>query len=171
MLIEARADAPVETHLDAIVTTHAHWDHIRALAHMVEAHPGVAVAAGRPDAAAIEAGSGVVVDRPLDHGDQVGPDSLKLDVIALRGHTPGSVALAWASEGAPPALFTGDSLFPGGVGNTGGDAARFESLFADVSARLFDAYPDATVVYPGHGESTTLGDERDDLPLWRDRGW
>jgi glyoxylase-like metal-dependent hydrolase (beta-lactamase superfamily II) len=62
-------------------------------------------------------------------------------------------------------------LFPGGVGNTNKDPERFTSLLDDVTARLFGAYPDETLVYPGHGEDTTLGAERPHLDEWRARGW
>lgn len=67
-------------------------------------------------------------------------------------------------------LFTGDSLFPGGVGKTDGEA-NFVSLLDDVESRIFGRYDDRTVVYPGHGKDTTLGSERPHLPEWRTRGW
>jgi glyoxylase-like metal-dependent hydrolase (beta-lactamase superfamily II) len=75
-----------------------------------------------------------------------------------------------AADGSVHA-FTGDSLFPGGVGNTRGDAAAFRSLIDDVEQRLFGVYPDSTAVYPGHGKDTTLGAERPSLPEWHARGW
>jgi glyoxylase-like metal-dependent hydrolase (beta-lactamase superfamily II) len=81
------------------------------------------------------------------------------------------VALTLAEPDEPVHLFTGDSLFPGGVGNTGGSAERFGQLFADVTAKVFDVYPDDTVVHPGHGLPTTLGAERPHLPEWKQRGW
>jgi glyoxylase-like metal-dependent hydrolase (beta-lactamase superfamily II) len=93
--------------------------------------------------------------------------------IHLRGHTPGSIAVCYDAGGrlpAEPHLFTGDSLFPGGVGKTN-SAADFTSLLNDVSERLFDPLPDATWVYPGHGNDTTLGTERPHLGEWRERGW
>jgi glyoxylase-like metal-dependent hydrolase (beta-lactamase superfamily II) len=65
----------------------------------------------------------------------------------------------------------GDSLFPGGVGNTQKDPARFSSLYVDVVPKVFDRLPDATWVYPGHGFDTTLGAERPHLEEWRERGW
>ena len=68
-------------------------------------------------------------------------------------------------------MFTGDSLFPGGVGNTERDAVRFDRLYTDVAERIFDRLPDETWVYPGHGKDTTLGAERPSLPEWRQRGW
>ena len=93
-----------------------------------------------------------------------------LDVIALRGHTPGSVALALDDGDGRVHLFTGDSLFPGGPGKTP-DTEAFTSLMDDLEARVFDVYPDDTVVHPGHGDSTTLGAERPHLEEWRERGW
>lgn len=62
-------------------------------------------------------------------------------------------------------------MFPGGVGNTWGDASAFASLFRDVTTKIFDRLPDETVVWPGHGKPTTLGAERPSLPEWRARGW
>src|SRR5699024_889662 len=95
-----------------------------------------------------------------------------LDVIALRGHTPGSVALVYVPNGdEPTVIFSGDSLFPGGVGNTWNDAERFETLINDVADRGFAVYDDDTVVLPGHGGYTILGDERPHLDEWRQRGW
>lgn len=72
---------------------------------------------------------------------------------------------------APPHLFTGDCLFPGGVGNTEQDAARFTSLLNDVTTKLFDRLPHETWVYPGHGDDTDIGSERPHLATWRERGW
>lgn len=160
--------------LDAIVTTHSHPDHVQALRPLAEA-TGAQVVAGAPDADAVEKQTGVVVDRRVGHGDVVDLGGLKLDVVALRGHTDGSIALAYREPaGAAPGrvhLFSGDSLFPGGVGNTWGDADRFASLFADVTARVFDRFDDDTWVYPGHGDDTTLERERPSIPEWLARGW
>jgi len=111
----------------------------------------------------------VTADVRLQHGDTVSVGSVSLTVVALRGHTPGSVALA-VDTGAGIALFTGDSLFPGGVGKTG-SPEDFAWLIDDVENRLFGAYPDDAVVHPGHGDSTTLGTERPSLRTWRARGW
>ena len=70
-----------------------------------------------------------------------------------------------------PHLFTGDSLFPGGLGNTDHDPERFGQLMDDLEGRVFAKLPDATWVYPGHGKDTTLGAERPHIPEWRTRGW
>ncbi|HWS38473.1 MAG TPA: MBL fold metallo-hydrolase, partial [Actinoplanes sp.] len=90
-----------------------------------------------------------------------------LEVIHIVGHTPGSIVLSYRGEH----LFTGDSLFPGGVGNTRGVQEDFESLINDVERKLFDRFGDATRFHPGHGEDSTLGAERPSLPQWRARGW
>lgn len=66
--------------------------------------------------------------------------------------------------------FTGPARFPGGVGKTW-EPGGFEQLLGDVTARVFDGYDDDTVVYPGHGDDTTLGEERPHLAEWRERGW
>jgi glyoxylase-like metal-dependent hydrolase (beta-lactamase superfamily II) len=169
LLDAARADGP-DPAVRLIVTTHRHWDHIRALAE-VAGSTGARSAAGRADAAAIETETGVGADRLLDDGDRLGVAGIDLDVIGLRGHTAGSIALAYAEDGQPVHLFTGDSLFPGGVGNTGGNRRRFTGLLADVTARLFAAYGDDAIVHPGHGLPTTLGAERPHLDEWAARGW
>jgi glyoxylase-like metal-dependent hydrolase (beta-lactamase superfamily II) len=114
----------------------------------------------------------VSVDLPVEHGDTLAVGEQTLEVVHLRGHTPGSIALVWRGpEGAGTHVFTGDSLFPGGVGNTQKDPVRFASLIDDVEERLFGALPDETWVYPGHGNDTTIGAERPHLAEWRARGW
>ena len=155
--------------LDVVVTTHQHSDHVRALEEVVAA-TGARTAAGEEDADALP----VTVDDRLSHGDTVRFGEVTLDVVALRGHTPGSVALAYRDRNDPAGvthLFTGDSLFPGGVGNSKNPGQSFESLFRDVTERVFDVYDDDTWVYPGHGNDTTLGVERPHLDEWRARGW
>lgn len=166
LLADGAADAGVPAKLALVVTTHSHWDHVRALADIVRA-TGARTAAGREDIGDIP----VPTDVPLSDGDVGEFEGFSLEAIALRGHTPGSIALAYRDPGGPAHLFTGDSLFPGGLGNTGGDAARFESLYNDVVERIFNRFGDDTVVHPGHGKSTTLGAERPSLPEWRSRGW
>ena len=152
--------------LDHLVTTHQHWDHVRALRQVTLAHTPETYA-GEDDAPALP----VLPDHRLRHGDRIPFGRLVLDVIHLRGHTPGSVALAYADPEGHVHLFSGDSLFPGGVGNTKSPGQSFESLYADVTERVFGVYDDATWVYPGHGSDTTLGAERPHLQEWRDRGW
>ncbi|WP_169945687.1 MBL fold metallo-hydrolase [Microbispora sp. H11081] len=157
-LLELIGDMPIS----AIVTTHRHRDHWMALEEVARA-TGAQTIAHPLDAPELP----VKVTREVGHGDRVTVGVVTLDVIHLRGHTPGSIALLYQDRH----LFTGDSLFPGGVGNTQKDPARFEQLFTDVVERIFDRLPDETWVYPGHGKDTTLGAERPHLPEWKARGW
>lgn len=166
MLEESAADTPAAPKLALIATTHQHWDHVRALPALVAA-TGTRTAAGTDDAPELP----VPVDMLLSHGDVGKFDGFAVTAVHLRGHTPGSVAFVYQDPDGPAHIFSGDSLFPGGVGNTGQDPARFDQLITDVSERLFDAYPDDTVVHPGHGNPTTLGAERPHLAEWRTRGW
>lgn len=150
--------------IELIVTTHQHFDHWQALEAIV--------ARTQSPSAAHDLDAGPLPVPPttlLAGGDSFDIGDLHFDVIHLRGHTPGSVALAFTA-GDVTHLFTGDSLFPGGVGRTSGPE-DFNQLLDDVSDRLFGAYPDSTVVYPGHGDDTTLGAERGSLGEWRERGW
>lgn len=156
--------------LATVVTTHQHWDHHRALAEVVAATDATTIAGG-PDAAAIAAATGVPIARSVGQGDTIAVGSCTLEVIALRGHTPGSVALLYDDPHGHPHLFTGDSLFPGGVGNTFGDEGAFASLIDDVEERIFRRLPDTTWFYPGHGNDSTLGAQRPHLGEWRERGW
>ncbi|CAN3128974.1 MBL fold metallo-hydrolase [Mycobacterium sp. smrl_JER01] len=153
--------------LSLIVTSHQHQDHWMALKEVV-AGTGAPTAAHSLDADPLP----VSPDRLLSDGDTLTVGALHFDVIHLRGHTPGSVALALsgpATDGRVH-LFTGDCLFPGGVGKTWKEG-DFEQLLGDVTSRVFDVFPDETVVYPGHGDDTTLGTERPHLGEWRERGW
>lgn len=176
VLIDAADDAPTllrvigDAGITRVVTTHQHWDHHRALRELADA-TGAVVVAGEQDAAAITEQTGVAVDDPVTDGDTIEFGDVRLEVIHLVGHTPGSIALLYDDPEGTPHLWTGDSLFPGGVGNTFGDADAFRSLIADVSSKVFDRLPDETWFYPGHGNDSTLGAERPHLEEWRDRGW
>jgi glyoxylase-like metal-dependent hydrolase (beta-lactamase superfamily II) len=174
VLVDAAAEAPRlleligDRSLTTVVTTHQHWDHHRALAEVVAA-TGAAVVAGEADADAITEQTGVPVTRRVGDGDRVAVGTCDLEVIHVAGHTPGSICLHWPDEGGH--LFTGDSLFPGGVGNTFGDADAFRQLIDDVETKIFGRLPDETWFYPGHGGDSTLGAERPHLAEWRSRGW
>jgi glyoxylase-like metal-dependent hydrolase (beta-lactamase superfamily II) len=152
--------------LGTVVTTHQHWDHVRALPDII-ARTGARTVAGREDADALP----VPVDVPVGQGDRISFGDIDLEVIHLRGHTPGSIALVYRDEDGPVHLFTGDSLFPGGVGATSRPEQSFASLIDDVTTRVFEVYDDDTWLYPGHGDDSTLGAERPHLQEWRDRGW
>ncbi len=172
LLIDAAGDADrLLTELGAdplvgIVETHGHWDHQQALEEVVRA-TGAPVLSTAADAADLP----VRPDRLLVDGDVVEVGRARLTVLTLVGHTPGSLALLYEGDPDRPHLFTGDSLFPGGPGNTEKDPARFRSLMDDLESKVFGPLPDQTWVYPGHGEDTTLGAERPSLGEWRERGW
>jgi glyoxylase-like metal-dependent hydrolase (beta-lactamase superfamily II) len=151
--------------LSTVVTTHSHPDHWQGLEDVVDA-TGARSLAHEADARDLP-----VVDETLRDGDTVSVGTCALEVIHLVGHTPGSIALLYQDPSGHPHLFTGDSLFPGGVGNTDKDPKRFASLFGDVTRKLFDRLPDDTWFYPGHGKDSTLGAERPHLDEWRARGW
>ena len=160
-LVGSGAERPELRH---IVTTHQHWDHWQALGAVVGmfqtrqiAHP--------LDAPELP----VPTDELVEHGDTVRFGDIELEVVHLRGHTPGSVALVYR-DSAGPHIFTGDSLFPGGPGRTT-SPVDFTLLMGDLEQRVFGTLPDETWVYPGHGDDTTLGTERPSLPEWRARGW
>ena len=113
----------------------------------------------------------VPVQRTVEHGDTVTVGGQTLEVIHLRGHTPGSIALVWRGPGDTGVhVFTGDSLFPGGPGRTT-TPETFGSLMDDLEERIFRRFDDSTWFYPGHGRDSTLGAERPHLAEWRARGW
>jgi glyoxylase-like metal-dependent hydrolase (beta-lactamase superfamily II) len=176
VLIDAADDAPTllqvlgDSGASKVITTHQHWDHHRALKDVLDATGAVTVA-GSADADAITEQTGVAIDDRVTDGDTVEFGDVRLEVIHVVGHTPGSIALLYDDPDGTPHLFTGDSLFPGGVGNTFGDEAAFRSLLHDVRTKLFDRLPDETWFYPGHGNDSSLGDERPHLDEWAERGW
>ncbi|GAA1000173.1 MBL fold metallo-hydrolase [Nocardiopsis sp. NPDC006198] len=171
VLIDAAAepdrilDMVGEGGLARVITTHRHQDHWTALAEVV-GQTGARTVAHPDDGEELP----VSVDEPVVHGTRVPVGESSLTVIHLRGHTPGSVALRYDDPDGRTHLFTGDSLFPGGVGRTWSDE-DFRTLFGDVEERVFGALADDTWVYPGHGADTTLGAERPHLGEWRERGW
>lgn len=148
-----------------IITTHQHFDHTQALEAVVAATRAETIA-GTEDAEELP----VPVDATVNDGARILVGSCELEVIHLVGHTPGSIALLYDDPDGSAHLFTGDSLFPGGVGKTWAPA-DFTTLIDDVETKVFDRLPDDTWIYPGHGGDTTLGAERASLPEWRERGW
>src|SRR4051794_26609905 len=171
LLVDAAADPEKlldlvgDADLRTVVTTHGHWDHHRALPQVVEATGAVTVA-HPADAGDLP----VPVQRPVEHGDTVTVGDQTLEVVHLRGHTPGSIALVWrGADDAGTHVFTGDSLFPGGPGRTT-DPTDFTSLMDDLEERIFGRLDDTTWFYPGHGNDSTLGAERPHLGEWRTRG-
>jgi glyoxylase-like metal-dependent hydrolase (beta-lactamase superfamily II) len=172
LLVDAAAEPDVLARLIAgadlrtVATTHGHWDHHRALPDVVAA-TGAETVAHPADAADLP----VAVSREVQHGDTVAVGEQTLEVVHLRGHTPGSIALVWRGPGnAGTHVFTGDSLFPGGPGRTT-NPIDFTSLMDDLEERIFGPLSDDTWFYPGHGKDSTLGAERPQIPEWRARGW
>lgn len=151
--------------LVGIVTTHRHQDHWGALAQVRE-RTGAPVYAHVDDAPGID----VPVDRTVHEGEVITFGECALETIHLVGHTPGSLVLGYDDPTGHHHLFTGDCLFPGGVGRTW-SPEDFDSLYAGVVTKIFDHYDDETWIYPGHGDDTILGNERPHLPEWRERGW
>lgn len=151
--------------LGKVITTHQHFDHWQALAEVVAATDAETIA-GTADADELP----VPVDTRVNDSARIQVGSCELEVIHLVGHTPGSIALLYDDPDGRAHVFTGDSLFPGGVGKTWAPE-DFHTLLNDVESKLFERLPDDTWIYPGHGNDTTLGAERPHLAEWRARGW
>jgi glyoxylase-like metal-dependent hydrolase (beta-lactamase superfamily II) len=144
-----------------VVETHGHWDHIQAVEAVRDA--GIDVAVTRADAAMLPS-----YDQILEDESVVTVGRLRVATIATPGHTPGS--MCFAVEGTP-LLFSGDTLFPGGPGNTSFEDADFGTIITSIEDRLFGAFAADTLVLPGHGSGTTIGAESPHLAEWVDRGW
>lgn len=176
LLIDAATDAPhllelidqLGVTVTDVLTTHRHHDHVQALQEVVEA-TGARHHAGRKDAEALPAsvdevyGNDEGTPEPLRlAGDQLA--DLGLEAVELRGHTPGGIAVLGLGR-----AFVGDSVFPGGVGKTN-SSEDFAQLLDDVESRIF-SLPGETVIHPGHGDSTTVAEEKPKVDEWRQRGW
>jgi len=159
-LLEATEDIDVV----AAVQTHGHWDHVRAWSALTQEHDWEVW--GHHDDAELFPRA---CDRWLEDGDMLEVGDLRIEVLHVPGHTPGSV-LYLVQGDERPHLITGDSLFPGGPGRVT-TPAEFTEIMDGLEARVFERLPDETWVYPGHGDDTTLGQERPKLALWRERGW
>jgi glyoxylase-like metal-dependent hydrolase (beta-lactamase superfamily II) len=107
----------------------------------------------------------VPIDRELHDGDAIGFGNREAKVLFTPGHTPGGVCLLVGKH-----LISGDTLFPGGPGNTWEDPEKFAQIIEAIGSKLF-TLPDDTAVYPGHGDDTTIGTEKPHLQEWIDRGW
>jgi glyoxylase-like metal-dependent hydrolase (beta-lactamase superfamily II) len=143
-----------------VLETHGHWDHIQAVPQLRDAGYSVHVTAG--DAAMLPSYDELLED---DTVIQVGRQRLR--TIATPGHTPGSICFRLEGK---PVLFSGDTLFPGGPGNTKTDLGDFDTIIESIDRRLF-TLPADTLVLPGHGDDTTIAAERPQLQAWIDRGW
>ena len=141
-----------------VLQTHGHMDHVQALVELkdklgvpVYAHPGDRYPGG--------------IDREVSDGDVVSFGEREARVIHTPGHTPGGSCFLIGCH-----LFSGDTLFPGGPGNTRRNPVHFATIIRSIQQRLF-TLPDDTIVLPGHGDDTTVGAERPHLQEWIDRGW
>jgi glyoxylase-like metal-dependent hydrolase (beta-lactamase superfamily II) len=143
-----------------VLTTHGHWDHVQAVTQMRDA--GIDVGVSEGDAAMLPS-----YDFTIPDDDQIAVGYLKLHTIHTPGHTRGS--MCFKLEGHP-VLFSGDTLFPGGPGATKFEGGDFPTIITSIEDRLFKL-PADTIVLPGHGAKTTIGNERPHLQEWIDRGW
>lgn len=148
--------------LRAILQTHNHGDHVATLREVVK-QTGAEVFAHPADRLPVDA-------MPVADGSIVqGLGAIEISVLHTPGHTPGSVCYL-LKEAGESHLFAGDTLFPGGPGNTSGNADAFAMVMRSLDKKLF-VLPDDTFVYPGHGADTTIGTERPHVEEWRARGW
>ena len=144
-----------------VLETHGHWDHIQAVPQMRDA--GYSVFVTQQDAGMLPS-----YDELLDDDDVLTVGRLKLHTIHTPGHTPGS--MCFLVEGSP-VLFSGDTLFPGGPGNTSFEGGDFPTIIRSIEDRLFSKLDADTIILPGHGDQSTIGEERPHLQEWVDRGW
>ncbi len=147
--------------VDKVLETHGHWDHIQAVPAVRDA--GIEVGVTAADAAMLPS-----YDFVLEDDTVVEVGRLRLRTILTPGHTPGS--MCFLLEGSP-VLFSGDTLFPGGPGNTRTPEGDFPAIIDSIENRLFAALGSDTLVLPGHGDDTTIGAEQPHLQEWLDRGW
>ncbi len=144
-----------------VVETHGHFDHIGAVADLRDA--GYSVAVTQSDAHMLPS-----YDEILDDDEVLAVGRLQLRTALTPGHTPGSVCFSVSGK---PLVFTGDTLFPGGPGATHFPGGDFAAILTSIESRLFRPFAADTIVWPGHGTSTTVGAERGHLDEWAARGW
>lgn len=157
---ELLLDVSRATGVRRVLTTHGHFDHIQAVTQMRDA--GIDVGIATEDAEMLPGYDFVIPD-----ADVISVGDLRLRTIHTPGHTRGSTCFLLDGH---PVLFSGDTLFPGGVGNTTFPGGDFDTIIRSVDTRLFPL-PHQTLVLPGHGLDTTIGDERPHLDEWIERGW
>jgi len=145
----------------SVLETHGHWDHIGAVEQVREA--GIDVWVRNEDAGMLPSYDHLLDD---DAVHQVG--DLRLRTLHTPGHTPGSICFALEESSM---LFTGDTLFPGGPGNTNYDAQDFATIITSIDERIFGVFGDDVTIWPGHGGESTIGTERPHLDEWVERGW
>jgi glyoxylase-like metal-dependent hydrolase (beta-lactamase superfamily II) len=158
---EALLEICTQLNVGQVVETHGHWDHIQAVPAVRDA--GIAVAVTQADAGMLPSYDLILTDdEVLTVGD------LRIRTLTTPGHTAGSIC--FAVEGTN-LLFTGDTLFPGGPGNTKLEGGDFEAIITSIDRRIFAKFAPDTMVLPGHGLATTVGNEAPHLDEWVNRGW
>jgi glyoxylase-like metal-dependent hydrolase (beta-lactamase superfamily II) len=154
-----------------LVNTHGHGDHIFANALLRKRWPQMEIAIGKTDGPMLGSPlrnlSAVMgawtkspkADRLLEDGDRIEIGSAVFEVLATPGHTRGGISL-YTPDGPDgrPVVFTGDALFAGGIGRTDFPGASHKTLLESIRKRLLALAPE-TVVYPGHGPPSTIGEE------------
>jgi glyoxylase-like metal-dependent hydrolase (beta-lactamase superfamily II) len=143
-----------------VLETHGHWDHIQAVPAVRDAGYDVGITSA-------DAGMLPSYDFLLEDDTVIEVGRLRLRTILTPGHTPGS--MCFLLEGSP-ILFSGDTLFPGGPGNTKFELGDFPTIIQSVEG-LFSRLPGDVMVLPGHGDDTTIGNESPHLQEWITRGW
>jgi len=171
----AKVVAILEKHnltVKQIVITHAHIDHVGG-AMKLRRLTGAPILLNENDYALLkmldvqaawlrmDAPEKVEIDQSLSHAQTLQVGSLVSNVLHTPGHTEGSVCLYFPTE---QKLIAGDTLFAGSIGRTDLPGGSFQKIISSVKGSLL-ALPDETVVYPGHGPITTIGEERESNPF------
>ena len=164
---DARAieDAVAGRHVVAVVCTHGHNDHI-TVAPQLGADLDAPVLLNPADTMLWETTHGDKSFWTLADGQVLKVAGIELQAIATPGHSPGSTCLYAPALGA---LFSGDTLFHGGPGATGRSFSDFPTILASIKDKL-GTLPADTVVYTGHGDTTTIGEEIVHYDDWVARG-
>ena len=157
---ELLLDLCKQLNVQSVIETHGHWDHIQAVPQVRDA--GYSVHVTQADAHMLES-----YDEILEDDSIINVGRVRLETILTPGHTPGSMCFKVKGK---PILFSGDTLFPGGPGATQFEGGDFKKIIDSIDRRLF-TLDKRTAVLPGHGDNTTIGDERPHLDEWIDRGW
>ena len=156
-LLKISSDLQVKS----VVETHGHWDHIGAVKEFREA--GYKVGVTIDDANMLPS-----YDYLIEDEETIAVGNVRIRAIKTPGHTPGSVCFSVVGF---PILFSGDTLFPDGPGATHYQGGDFPTIINSIEHRLFASLPSETVVLPGHGRHTTIGEESPKLAEWVARGW
>ena len=181
MVIDPAGDAPrilnnireLNLKIGLVVLTHTHADHIGAIRQVVE-NTGASFAVHTAEAETLQNSDNSRFtamdptfqkppppDRLLKDGDFLVVGDLKFQVLHTPGHSPGGICIAGYGV-----VFSGDTLFNGSIGRTDGPSGDSDLLISSIRAKLL-VLPDQTVVLPGHGPKTTIGQERRNNPFLR----